>query len=122
LISAGAPRPIECRCWNRQRLCVAGELGLEPCQAKPWRHSLTEQDGKAGPIPDLVHRDFTAEKPVDKMVGDITYIPTREGWVYLATVIDCASRDMPRLAMSSSRTPARGPDRPARRPRPTHMP
>ena len=38
------------------------ELGLEPCQPKPWRHSLTEQ-GQAGPIPDLVNRDFTAEKP-----------------------------------------------------------
>ena len=39
------------------------ELGLEPCQPKPWRRSLTEQDGQAGPIPDLVNRDFTAEKP-----------------------------------------------------------
>ena len=52
------------------------ELGLEPCQPKPWRHSLTEQDGQAGPIPDLVRRDFTAEKPGQKMVGDITYIWT----------------------------------------------
>ena len=61
------------------------ELGLEPCQPKPWRRSLTEQDGQAGPIPDLVNRDFTAEKPGQKMVGDITYIPTWQGWLYLAT-------------------------------------
>ena len=47
------------------------ELGLEPCQPRPWRHSLTEQ-GAAGPIPDLVNRDFTAGKPGDKMVGDIS--------------------------------------------------
>ena len=60
------------------------ELGLEPCQPKPWRRSLTEQDGQAGPIPDLVNRDFTAEKPGQKMVGDITYIPTWEGWLYLS--------------------------------------
>ena len=59
------------------------ELGLEPCQPRPWRHSLTEQ-GAAGPIPDLVNRDFTAEKPGDKMVGDITYIPTWQGWLYLS--------------------------------------
>jgi putative transposase len=59
------------------------ELGLEPCQPKPWRHSLTEQDGQAGPIPDLVNRDFTADEPGRKMVGDITYIDTWEGWVYL---------------------------------------
>ena len=44
-------------------LSLMRELGLEPCQPKPWRHSLTEQDGQAGPIPDLVNRDFTAEKP-----------------------------------------------------------
>ena len=67
------------------------ELGLEPCQPRPWRHSLTEQ-GQAGPIPDLVNRDFSAAKPGEKMVGDITYIPTWEGWVYLALVIDCATR------------------------------
>ena len=68
------------------------ELGLEPCQPRPWRRSLTEQDGSAGPIPDLVNRDFTASKPGEKMVGDITYIETWEGWLYLATVIDCATR------------------------------
>ena len=67
------------------------ELGLEPCQPRPWRRSLTEQ-GQAGPIPDLVNRDFTAVTPGQKMVGDITYIPTWEGWIYLATVIDCATR------------------------------
>ena len=67
------------------------ELELVPCQPRPWRHSLTEQ-GPAGPIPDLVNRDFSAEKPGEKMVGDITYIPTWQGWVYLALVIDCATR------------------------------
>jgi putative transposase len=67
------------------------ELELVPCQPRPWRHSLTEQ-GPAGPIPDLVNRDFSAEQPGAKMVGDITYIPTWEGWVYLALVIDCATR------------------------------
>lgn len=68
------------------------ELGLEPCQPRPYRHSLTAQDGQAGDIPDLVNRDFTSDKPGAKMVGDITYIPTWQGWVYLAIVIDCATR------------------------------
>jgi len=82
------------------------ELGLEPCQPKPWRHSLTEQDGQAGPIPDLVNRDFTADEPGRKMVGDITYIDTWEGWVYLATVIDCATRKIVGWAMDDHyRTP-----------------
>ena len=48
--------------------------------------------GQAGPIPDLVNRDFSSDVPGQKMVGDITYIPTWEGWAFLATVIDCATR------------------------------
>ena len=81
---------------------VMRELGLEPCQPKPWRHSLTEQDGQAGLIPDLVNRDFTADTPGVKMVGDITYIETWEGWLYLATVIDCATRKIVGWAMDDN--------------------
>jgi len=81
------------------------ELGLVPCQPGPWRRSLTEQ-GEAGPIPDLVNRDFTASEPGRKMVGDITYIPTWQGWLYLATVIDCATRKIVGWAMDDNyRTP-----------------
>jgi transposase InsO family protein len=75
------------------------ELGLVACQPRPWRHSLTEADPAAGPIPDLVGRDFTAPEPGVKMVGDITYIPTWEGWVYLATVIDCCTKEIIGWAM-----------------------
>jgi putative transposase len=78
------------------------ELGLEPCQPRPWRHCLTEQDGQAGLIPDLVNRDFTADAPGHKMVGDITYIPTWEGWIYLATVIDCHTKAVIGWAMADN--------------------
>jgi len=78
------------------------ELGLVPCQPRPWRHSLTEQDGQAAGIPDLVRRDFTAERPGQKMVGDITYIPTWQGWLFLATVIDCATRKIVGWAMDDN--------------------
>jgi len=71
---------------------VMRELGLEPCQPKPWRFSLTEGDGLEHDVPDLVNRDFTASAPGEKMVGDITYISTWQGWVYLATVIDCYTK------------------------------
>jgi putative transposase len=81
---------------------IMRELGLEPCHPKPWRRSLTEQDGQAGPIPDLVNRDFTADAPGAKMVGDITYIETWEGWLYLATVIDCATRKIVGWAMDDN--------------------
>lgn len=59
------------------------ELGLVACQPRPWR-PVTTQQGAAGPAPDLVNRDFGAQVPGAKMVGDITYIPTWEGWVYLS--------------------------------------
>jgi len=81
------------------------ELGLVACQPRPWRPSTTKQ-GQAGPIPDLVNRDFSAAVPGGKMVGDITYIPTWEGWLFLATVIDCASRKVIGWAMDDNyRTP-----------------
>jgi putative transposase len=81
---------------------VMRELGLVPCQPRPWRHWLTEHDGQAGPIPDLVNRDFTADAPGQKMVGDITYIPTWEGWLYLATVIDCHTKAVVGWAMGDN--------------------
>ena len=85
---------------------IMHDLGLVPCQPRPWRASLTEGDGQEHGIPDLVHRDFTAAAPGEKMVGDITYIPTWEGWLYLASVIDCASRKVIGWAMDDHyRTP-----------------
>jgi len=85
---------------------LARELGLVPCQPRPGRVGLTRADAAAGPIPDLVGRDFTADSPGQKLVGDITYIPTWEGWLYLATVIDCYSKKVIAHAMDDHyRTP-----------------
>ena len=58
------------------------------------RRSLTKANPAARPAPDLVGRDFTAERPGMKLVGDITYLPTVEGWLYLATVLDLATRKL----------------------------
>jgi transposase InsO family protein len=55
------------------------------------RRSLTKPNPAAVPAPDLVGRDFTATAPGTKLVGDITYLPTVEGWLYLATVLDLAT-------------------------------
>ncbi|GAA1716261.1 hypothetical protein GCM10009734_19640 [Nonomuraea bangladeshensis] len=45
-------------------------------------------------------RDFTAERPGIKLVGDITYVRTWEGFLYLATVIDCPSKAVLGWAMT----------------------
>lgn len=85
---------------------IMRSLKLEACQPRPWRHSLTVADEAPAVIPDLVGRDFTADAPGQKMVGDITYIPTWEGWLFLATVIDCHTKEVIGWAMDDNyRTP-----------------
>jgi transposase InsO family protein len=64
--------------------------GLVACQPKPFR--VTTDGDDSSDLPDLVQRDFSAERPGIKFVGDITYIHTWAGFIYLATVIDCFSR------------------------------
>ena len=58
------------------------------------RRSLTKADTTAAPAPDLLGRDFTAKRPGTRLVGDITYLPTAQGWYYLATAIDLATREV----------------------------
>ena len=41
--------------------------------------------------PNILNKDFYTSIPDEKYVGDITYIPTSEGWLYLATIIDLYS-------------------------------
>jgi putative transposase len=90
------------RCGVELVRSIMRELGLVACQPRPWRHSLTDADPGAPAIPDLVNRDFTAEAPGTKMVGDITYIPTWAGWLYLATVIDCHTKEVIGWAMDNN--------------------
>ena len=66
--------------------------GLVACQPRPFRVTTEADAHAAAGIPDLIERDFTAERPGMKFVGDITYIHTWAGFVYLATVIDCYSK------------------------------
>ena len=58
------------------------ELNLIAVQPKPYKRTTIPGD-PAQPVADLVCRDFTAERPGAKLVGDITYIPTWEGWLFL---------------------------------------
>jgi transposase InsO family protein len=64
------------------------------------RRSLTRPAKRAVPAADLIGRDFTADAPGRKLVGDITYIPTDEGWLYLATWLDLATREIVGYSMA----------------------
>lgn len=67
------------------------------------RHSTTRRDAGEPPVPDLVGRRFEPAAPDYTWCGDMSYIPTGEGWLYVATVIDLASRRL--LGWSMSDTP-----------------
>jgi putative transposase len=76
------------------------QLGLVPCQPRPWRKTTIRDDEQPAAAPDLVARDFTAEAPGTKLVGDISYVRTWAGWLYLATVIDCFNKEVIGYAMA----------------------
>lgn len=61
-------------------------------QANAAFKRTTISDDSAPVFDDLLKRDFTAQAPGTKLVGDITYLRTDQGWLYLATVIDLYTR------------------------------
>src|SRR5215475_4227848 len=67
------------------------ELGLRACQPRAYKRTTLPGEQPVA-SPDLIERDFTAQQPGTRLVGDITYLKTGEGWLYLATVIDLATR------------------------------
>jgi len=75
---------------------IARLMKAEGLRVKTKRKfKATTYSGHDDPIaPNLLTRAFTVDKPDTCYVGDITYIATREGWLYLATVIDLYSRRM----------------------------
>lgn len=67
--------------------------GLGICGVTPnTRKRTTVPDAGAPERPDLVGRDFTSPVPTYKLVGDITYLRTGQGWLFLSTVIDLNTR------------------------------
>lgn len=82
---------------------IMADEGLVACQRRRKAPRTTIPAECAG-LPDLLRRDFTADRPGVKLVGDITYIPTWQGWVYLATVLDCYSKKVVGYALSSRMT------------------
>ncbi|MCT2581768.1 hypothetical protein JT362_01370 [Actinophytocola sp. S1-96] len=86
------------------------------------RHRTTLADPAAVEAPDLLGRDFTAQTPNTRYVGDITYLPIADGtFLYLATVMDLrrtpqrAGRGEPRTGGGGAGTGAAGTGGPGRR-------
>ena len=74
-------------CANHKRVeRLVREHGLYAKDARRKKVRTTIPDISAPPLPDLVGRDFSVGEPGQRACGDITYIPTDEGWLYLADV------------------------------------
>ena len=86
---------------NRKRverlMRVHGIVGVH----KPAKVRTTIPAEHNPPLPDLVARDFTVGRPDVAWVSDITYIPTGQGWLYLATVLDLGSRRLLGYSMAT---------------------
>ncbi|MFJ2193898.1 IS3 family transposase [Kitasatospora sp. NPDC087861] len=80
------------RVVNRKRIArLMREHGIVGRHLRK-RCRTTVPDRSVPPAPDLIGRDFTADRPDVRWVGDITYLPVGGSWMYLATVIDLHSR------------------------------
>ena len=71
-----------------------------PRKAEKWHPQTTRQRMGARVAPNLLNQDFSASRPNEKWVGDITYIDTQEGWLYLASIMDLFSRRIVGWAMA----------------------
>jgi putative transposase len=102
----GSPRVFEDLVeagWRVSVNTVAASMarqGLAGRCPKRKRRCLTRPDAAADPIPDLVGRDFSTGPVNQRWCGDLTEIPTGEGKLYLATVLDLGSRRLAGFAMS----------------------
>jgi putative transposase len=73
---------------------------LAGCQRRRRRPRTTVADPAAAPAPNLVQRHFDPLAPDRLWLADITYVPTEEGWLYLAAVLDAFSRRVVGWAMA----------------------
>ena len=105
----GSPRIVEElrddgeRCGKHRVARIMNERGLRAKAARKFR--VTTQSLHEYPVaPNVLQRNFTTSKPDEVWVGDITYLHTEEGWMYLAVLIDLFSRKVVGWALSSRLT------------------
>ena len=94
--------PFEGTTLYRVRKCMR-ELGIRGiCPRAKKRTTIPDPNAKSRP--DLIRRHFDAAVPTTKLVGDITYLKTGQGWLYMATVIDLCTRMVVGLSFSEHMT------------------
>ena len=88
------------RCGRHKVARLMRLAGLKGCPKTTFK--VTTQRDPDHPVADnLLEQDFTAEGPNERWASDITYISTRQGWLYLAVVMDLYSRRIVGWSMES---------------------
>jgi putative transposase len=87
-------------CGRRRVARLMRAAGLRGCM-RGKRRRTTRRDPRTAPAPDLLAKDFVAGRPNRIWLADITYIPTREGFLYLAFILDTHSRRIVGWSMGS---------------------
>ena len=78
-------------------------MGLQARTRRRWR-TTTEADPNRPVVQNVLARDFTASKPNERWVTDISYVWTDEGWCYLAIILDLFSRGVVGWALDTTLT------------------
>jgi len=87
-------------CGRRKVARLMREDGLRGCM-RGKRRSTTRPDAKAAPAPDLVDRRFLSASPDRLWLADITYLPTRQGFLYLSFILDACTRKVVGWSMAA---------------------
>jgi transposase InsO family protein len=89
-------------CVNHKRTeRLMAQNGIVAKDGRRKKVRTTIPDVSAPPLPDLVGRDFSVGAPGQRTCGDITYVATDEGWLYVADVVDLGSRRVVGLSMGA---------------------
>ena len=86
---------------SRKRVARLMREAALSARRKRRRVLTTKRDATHPVAPNVLNREFTATEPNTKWVTDITYIPTTQGWLYLAVILDLYSRAVVGWSMSA---------------------
>ena len=101
-----ALRQVGTRCSRKRVARLMRQAGIRS-RRRPQRRIATTDSAHHHPLaPNRLQRDFSADGPNEKWLGDIVGIWTDEGWLYLAALLDCYSRFLVGWSMSESRDEA----------------
>ena len=82
---------------------IMRKLGLVPKVVRKYK-ATTNSKHNLPVAENLLNRDFTAQRPNQKWVSDITYVPTDEGWLYVAGILDLYGREVVGWSMGERMT------------------